>query len=99
MSLSPVTMTTSKPACSAWCAKRADQIVRLVAGLPDGRNVEGIHHAMDVGNLGAHAFRHRRPLRLVCLELRVAQRRTLSRQTPRRDHPASAHEESSATSS
>ena len=57
--------------------KRADQIVRLVAGLPDGGNVEGIHHTMDVGNLGAHAFRHRRSLRLVGLELRMPQRRAL----------------------
>ena len=54
--------------------QRADQIVRLVAGLPDGRNVEGVHHAMDVGNLGTHAFRHRRPLRLVGRELRMTQR-------------------------
>ena len=57
--------------------ERADQIVRLVAGLPDGGNVEGLHHAMDVRNLSAHAFRHRRPLCFVCLELRMAQCRTL----------------------
>ena len=57
--------------------ERADQIVRLVPGLPDSGNIKSFHHAMDVGNLGAHAVRHRRPLRLVVFELRVAQGRPL----------------------
>ena len=65
------------PVLLSLVRERADQIVRLMPGLPDGRDVEGLHHAMDVGNLSTHAVRHRRPLRLIGGELRVTQRRTL----------------------
>ncbi|MCG3778460.1 MAG: hypothetical protein JW388_1181 [Nitrospira sp.] len=52
-----------------------DQIVCLMPGLSDGGDVEGIHDAMDIGNLSAHPVRHRWPLRFVVFELRVAQGR------------------------
>ena len=53
----------------------ADQIISLIARLSHDGNIESLNDAMDVGNLSAHAFRHRRALRLVRLIGFMPQRR------------------------
>ena len=54
-----------------------DQIIRLIARLSEGGNVQRFDNAMNVGNLHTHAFRHRRTLRLVRLVFFMAERGTL----------------------
>ncbi len=52
----------------------ADEVIRLIAGDAQARNVEGLDHAVNVGNLRLHAFRHGRALGFIVLEGLVAER-------------------------
>ena len=58
MSLSPVTMTTSKPALFGLMRRGCRSNRPLHSRLAGRQECQGIHHAVDVGNLGAHAVRH-----------------------------------------
>ena len=77
MSLSLVTMETSRPFFAALLRERADHVVRLKSGKFENRQPHGFAHPPHVGQLHGEVVGHRRALRLVLVKQLVAKGRLL----------------------